>query len=329
MSSVQKYIDKIQGPILILGVTSFIGANLYIKLNDKRSDIYGVTKNKNHWRLKSYNKKNLYNADFNNIARIKYIINKIKPKTIFNFIAYGSYSFENDKNKIYTTNFINTIKIIEYCKSLNLKAFINAGSSSEYGLNSNKPKEKEFAIPNSDYAVSKICISNYLTYIGKVNSFPCIHLRLYSVYGPLEDTSRLIPNLIKYALKKSYPPLVNERISRDFIYVDDVCNAFIHSASKMKPKLYGDVINIGTGKKTTIKQLTIKTKKLFKIDKDPLFGMYENRKWDLKNWVSNPNKAKEEINWVSSIDLNNGLLLTKEWIERIDSKFNSLTKKIK
>ena len=50
---------------------------------------------------------------------------------------------------------------------------------------------------------------------------PCANLRLYSVYGPLEDSSRLIPNLIRCGSEGGYPEFVHPEISRDFIYVED------------------------------------------------------------------------------------------------------------
>ena len=47
--------------------------------------------------------------------------------------------------------------------------------------------------------MSKVAIANYLHYMGKQRGFPAVNLRLYSVYGPLEDTSRLLPTLLREA----------------------------------------------------------------------------------------------------------------------------------
>ena len=57
------------------------------------------------------------------------------------------------------------------------------------------PTEDSLCEPNSQYAVSKVATANYLHYMGKQRGFPAVNLRLYSVYGPLEDTSRLMPTL--------------------------------------------------------------------------------------------------------------------------------------
>jgi len=57
---------------------------------------------------------------------------------------------------------------------------------------------------------------------GKKKSFPCANLRLFSVYGPYEDASRLVPALVRYGLQEKFPPFVDGAISHDFVYVDDV-----------------------------------------------------------------------------------------------------------
>ena len=83
------------------------------------------------------------------------------------------------------------------------------------------------AAPNSHYAVTKIAAAGLAVLYGKQRGLPCANLRLYSVYGPLEDRSRLIPTLVAHAAEGSYPPFVEPEISRDFVYVDDACDAFI------------------------------------------------------------------------------------------------------
>lgn len=71
----------------------------------------------------------------------------------------------------------------------------------------------------------------------------------------MEDSSRLIPTLMRAGLAGRYPPFVNPDISRDFIHVDDVCEAFVRAALSMRPEVHGTSVNIGTGVKTTIRDL--------------------------------------------------------------------------
>ncbi|MDH7475881.1 MAG: NAD-dependent epimerase/dehydratase family protein [Microgenomates group bacterium] len=304
---------KVKGPILIFGAGGFIGINLLKKLLKQRDDVVGVSSNlKNSWRIKQNKipKKNLYQGNLLQISSIKKIINDIKPKTIFNLAAYGAYSKQKDIEKIYQTNFISTVNLIEELKKTNFTCYLHAGSQSEYGLNAASPKEDDQLIPNSHYAVSKTATYYLLKYYGRVEKLPVVHLRFYSVYGPWEEPDRLIPTLIKQAKIGNLPQFVDGEISRDFIYIDDVIDACLLIAANLKKDYYGDVFNIATGKKTMIKELAFLTKKLFNIKKEPSIGSMKKRDWDVKNWWGNPQKMEKNFGWKAKISLKEGLKKT-------------------
>ena len=335
MNDLNRLIKSLQGPIIILGASGFIGANLFKVILKTRSDVYAVINRNKGWRLIDIPDDKIINVDINSFSTTKNLIDSLTPKTVFDCIAYGAYSFEEDSTLIYQTNFLSTVKLIEYLALKPLAAFVHAGSSSEYGKNCAAPLENEICVPNSPYAVSKVAIANYLCYVGQHKNFPCINLRLYSVYGPLEDTSRLIPNLLRNAMVGKLPPFVNASTSRDFVHVDDVCEAFIMAAAEMHPGIYGESINIGTGIKTTIKDLATLTINKFNIKATPNFGSMEGRVWDLTDWYSNPQKAKKLLGWEAKISLSDGLISTSKWVESLTKeallnstkKDNSIRKK--
>ena len=72
-------------------------------------------------------------------------------------------------------------------------------------------------IPNSHYSISKLSASSLIKYYGYVKKLPLINLRLYSVYGPYEEPTRLIPVLCKSIQDKKLPLFADKNISRDFI----------------------------------------------------------------------------------------------------------------
>ena len=71
-------------------------------------------------------------------------------------------------------------------------------------------------------------------------------LRLYSAYGPFEDPGRLIPRLIVHGLRGGLPPLASPDAARDYVYVDDVSEAYVAAASGPRDA-GGSVYNVGTG----------------------------------------------------------------------------------
>ncbi len=307
---------------MIFGAGGFVGVNLLHSFLLDRKDVYGVSRDpERNWRFLSAKtpKANLLKADVNSYQQLEKVIKKIKPQTIFNLSAYGAYSKQTDYQLIYQTNFNATIDILEIVKLLGFARYVHAGSSSEYGLNSTAPKEEDELIPNSHYAISKVAASYALKYYGKIERLPVINLRLYAVYGPWEEPDRLIPRIVGKALERTYPPLVQPEISRDFIYVSDVISAFVLAATKedQEDDLFGESFNVGTGVKTKIKDLAYLVKDLFGIKESPEFGSMANRRWDLTEWFGNIQKIEKRFKWRPEVDLKQGLLKTSQWQREI------------
>jgi polyisoprenyl-phosphate glycosyltransferase len=313
-----RYINALRGPILVTGASGFIGANLYKAIAAVRSDVFAIERHPGSWRLDAVRDDRVIALDLTDEAATQNLIETIAPQTVFNCVAYGAYSFEANSKRIYETNFLATTHLVQLLSQRSIAAFIHAGSSSEYGRNSAAPIETSLPEPNSDYAVSKVATAMFLQYMGVERGFPCLNLRLYSVYGPLEDTSRLIPNVVRRALAGEFPAFVDPSTSRDFVYVDDVCRAFILAAVKMNPDIYGSSINIGSGKKTTIRELAGVAKRTFDVAAEPKFGSMEGRAWDRSDWYADPALAVESIGWQATTELGAGLQLTASWISTLD-----------
>ncbi|HOK41705.1 MAG TPA: NAD-dependent epimerase/dehydratase family protein [bacterium] len=312
---------KLKGPIFIIGCSGFIGANLLFSLLKIRDDVFGCSRlPKQSWRLKEVSSEKLLTLDITNNNDVKNIFLKYKPLTIFNLSAYGSYSRQNEIDKIHYTNYIGTLNLLRNALEIGCDAFVHAGSSSEYGLNCEAPKEDSELIPNSDYAVSKVGANYLIKYYGKIYNFPCVNLRLYSVYGKWEERDRLIPTLITNCLKGKLPNFVNKDISRDFVYIDDTTAALVKSAVTICKTQPGIVVNIGTGKKTTIEEIVYLAKKIFNIEEEPIFGSMVNRKWDLKNWYAEPSLAKKIMSWEYSTELEEGLKMTAAWEKEFEKR---------
>ncbi len=312
------WVRALRGPILVLGAAGFIGANLLRRLLKYREDVFGVVRSLPAWRLDGIDRRHILEADLVDLAATRNLVVGIRPRTVFDCIAYGAYSFETDHDLIYRTNFTALVQLVELLANTDFAALVHAGSSSEYGTNSAGPLEEESLQPNSHYSVSKAAASNYISYAGKIRRLPVLNLRLYSVYGPLEDASRLMPNIVAKGLKGAFPPLVDPNTSRDFVYIDDVCDAFVLAAARLTPDIYGESLNIGTGRATTIGQLAKIAADVFSIDEQPIFGSMAGRSWDLPDWYATPGKAERLLNWTAKTDVPTGLKLTSEWIGSLE-----------
>lgn len=308
------FVRALRGPILVTGASGFVGANLFLMLRTHRRDVFGCTHTGKGWRLEQVPDSEIAAADLNDTAAVRHLVQELKPQTVFHCAAYGAYSFEQEPGLIYQTNFQAVVNLVVELAKSPIAAFVHAGTSSEYGTNSAGPLESDACLPNSHYAVSKLSVSSFLRYVGKSKAFPAANLRLYSVYGPLEDTSRLIPTLLHRALAGKYPGFVDAETSRDFVHTDDVCAAFVLAAVKMNPDLYGEDFNIGTGIRTTMRDLANVARDAFSIPDEAVFGAMQGREWDRQDWYAAPGKAKRLLGWEAQTSLEEGLKQTARWV---------------
>ena len=306
---------RLIGPILILGASGFIGAKLFFNLSQCRDDVFGCSKNiSTNWRFHYYNWQNLERVDITSHREVSQILQRVQPKTIFNLSSYGGHAHQTDIGQIHQVNYIGTSNILESLRDIDFCAFVQAGSSSEYGLNSAGPKENDELAPNSVYAASKIGAYYLMKYYSQVFNFPAMHLRLYSIYGPWQERKTLMPVMISHCLENKWPPLVDSDASHDFVYVDDCAYAFVKAAIALyEKKGFGKAVNIATGTRTTTKDLVVKFKEIFNVTPIPIFGSMSNRERDLINWYGNPKLARKLLGWNYRTSLENGLRLIFEW----------------
>jgi polyisoprenyl-phosphate glycosyltransferase len=307
----------LKGPILVLGGGGFVGANLLQRLLRTRSDVIAAVRRLPAWRLASLENEHLIEVDLTSIGEVRHMLDAVRPRTVLDCSAYGAYSFETDSELIYRTNLNSLVGLVELLDKNLLASFVHAGSSSEYGSNSSGPSETAPLLPNSDYSVSKAAAALFIYYAGKTLGLPIVNLRLYSVYGPLEDASRLIPNLVKHGIEGRYPPFVSPETSRDFVYVGDVCEAFLVAAARLTPELYGESFNIGSGVRIKIRDLAETAREVFGIEQPAEFGSMQGRSWDLDEWYAAPAKAARLLGWSATVSLADGLRRTADWVRSL------------
>jgi len=315
----QRQIRRLQGPILILGGSGFIGGNLMHLVAACRDDVVGTSTRFPAWRLEGLPTKLVRNTDLLVDSNLYQLLDEINPRTVFDCIAYGAYSFEVDSPLIYKTNFTFLTRLLPQLLDRHIDCYVHAGSSSEYGDNASGPLETAPMEPNSDYSVSKIAASSLIHFYGKKKKLRCANLRLYSVYGPLEDAARLIPAVVTQGLEGRYPQFVRADVSRDFLFAEDACEAFVATALNLQEADHGESFNIGSGSKTTIGEVASIARQVFNIAAAPAFSM-PARRWDLSDWYASIDKARTRLGWRPRTDLSTGLRRTADWYQSLPDK---------
>ena len=177
-----------------------------------------------------------------------------RPDWVFHLAAHGAYSWQRDAELIMQTNLVSTVRLLAACQRHGFAAFVNAGSSSEYGFQDHAPREDELPEPNSDYAVMKAAATLHCRFVAQRDDVHVVTLRLYSVYGPWEEPGRLMPTLVARGLEGRLPPLVSPDTPRDFVSVRDTERAFLLAAERTDLER-GSVFNIGSGRQTTLREV--------------------------------------------------------------------------
>ena len=300
--------------VVLTGATGFVGANLTRRLLSEGHEVHLLLRAKhNDWRIRSImNDVYIHIVDLNNAETLSSTLSSIRPDWIFHLAAYGAYSSQTNLQQMADTNLVATANLVDVCVKLGFDAFINTGSSSEYGYKDHAPCEDEWIEPNSSYAVTKAAATHYCRFIAQSKNVNLATVRLYSFFGPYEEPGRLIPTLIIEGLQGKLPPLVNPTIARDYVFVDDISEAYLTLASNpggISTKVY----NLGSGTQLSLREVVEVACQSLPIRANPLWGSMPARQWDTPIWIADHSKITSDLGWKPVFSFIDGFQQTVSW----------------
>jgi UDP-glucose 4-epimerase len=302
--------------VLITGASGFVGNNVARRLLGQGHEVHCILRRGTvRWRLDDIlGDLKVHEVDLRDASSLQSAVDAVRPEWVFHLAAYGAYSSQTEVGRILETNFVGTVNLLHACLRTGFEVFVNTGSSSEYGFKGHAPRETDFPEPNSDYAVAKASATLFCGYIARSRRVRVPTLRLYSAYGPYEEPTRLIPTLVLQGLRKRLPPLVHPDIARDFVYIDDVVEAFLLAATvgEQEPAA---IYNVGTGIQTTIEEVVDISRRLLNITEEPTWASMEDRIWDTGTWVADAGLIREKLGWRPSCSFEEGFGRTITWIK--------------
>lgn len=239
-------------------------------------------------------------------------LESFNPNIIISAGAYGNHSTQTDDAETFEANVVKTFLLLNDTKNISYDAFINFGSSSEYGKKDLPMWEGNLLEPLSMYAATKAAGTMLCRGFAKKYNKLIVTVRPFSVYGPGEAEFRFIPTVIRSLIKDEELSL-ELRAFHDWIYIDDLVEGILQVIDKVKV-LAGNPINIGTGKQYRNEEVVNLLS--FIADKKPKIKLVKLRHQDSSVWVADNNLLKL-CGWTPKVDLMPGLRKTYQYYKQI------------
>ena len=327
--------------ILVTGGLGFIGSNLVRMLLNR--NYYVINIDKVTYASNFYNLKDISNfknykfikTDIGNKRKLKKILNDFKPICIFNLAAetHVDRSIDGPKNFI-ETNIIGTFNLLECFKEFSMKfknsKLIHISTDEVFGdVLTGRSKETDPYVPSSPYAASKASSDHLVYSYVRTYNIKAIITNCSNNYGPRQHPEKLIPKLIYNAINNKPLPIYGKgKNSREWIYVDDHCDALIKIFKKGK---IGHFYNIGSNFNINnikvIKILLSIIKKKIKIGKKVKIKFVKDRPGHDLRYAIDSDKIKKDLGWKPKTSFIKGIENTFDWYFKNKSYYSLLKKK--
>jgi len=303
---------------LVTGAGGFIGATLARRLLEEGGEVSVLLrKDTDPWRLADLLPRlRVFEGDVTDRELAARAVAESRPEVIYHLAAHGGAENQNEVSRILQTNLLGTSAMLEASAGSSVRLFVHAGSSSEYGYKSGPMRETDRLEPNSAYAVGKAAATHLCSLAATRAAFSIVTLRLFSVYGPWETPTRLVPTILRRCLRGEPLHMVAKDTARDFIFVGDIMEV-LRSWEALE-RARGEVLNLGTGIQTTMEAFVAAALEITGSRSEVFWGAMPSRPWDTVAWVASCEKAQRVLGWKASVPLREGLRKTLDWIRDRD-----------
>ncbi len=217
-------------------------------------------------------------------------------------------TFENDV--------VGTFNVLEFCRRDKVKmVFMSTCMVYDQATDPLGISEKHPTKPASPYAGSKIAGENMVLSYWYAYQLPVVVVRPFNTYGPFQKTGGeggVVAIFIKRSLSGDSLDIYGSGVqTRDLLYVGD-CSRFVVEAG-YSDRVNGEILNAGLGRDVSVNELAAL------IEPDPQKVRHVphiHPQSEIMKLLCDARKAKELLDWTPAVSLEEGLALTREWIEK-------------
>lgn len=316
--------------ILVTGGAGYIGS-LFVKEALKNNYRVVVLDNLSRGHVEALPENiTLLNENLSNSKILKEKFLKLNISCIVHFAGYAlvGESIE-DPELYYDNNIVGTLSLLNTALDCNIKKFIFSSSCSVYGNPNLTPiTEEETIKPINPYAETKAIVEKILMDYEKAYNIKFVSLRYFNAAGAdfsgnlgesHNPETHLIPRVIKTALGElnfievfgTDYPTEDGTCVRDYIHIEDLATAHIKAIDYLQENDDSLVVNLGTGKGNSVKQIIEITSQI--IGKDIPVKYSERRPGDPAILVADNTKARQKLKWQAKYNLNDIIESAYNW----------------
>jgi nucleoside-diphosphate-sugar epimerase len=297
---------------LVTGGAGFIGSHIVEALVKKNHDVivldnFRLGREKNLFPV--MDKIQLVEGDI----RDEKLVLKLTKDVDFIFhqaAASSSPMFMQNLREALSINIDGFATLLNVARENGAKRVVHASTSSIYGNNPLPLREDMKLTPPNFYSVSKLACENLAKVFSNEYGVQTVGFRYMSVYGPREESKGIYANLASqflWAIIKNERPVIygDGSQTRDFVFVKDVVKANL-LAMDMSKKISGEVINVGTGKATSLNELVSILNKILGKNLKPKYTKLKVKSY-IRGQQADLTKAKKLLGYAPKYTLEEGI----------------------
>jgi len=216
-------------------------------------------------------------------------------------LTFVPHSYKNPRD-FYETNVLGTLNVLELCHKYRAKMIF--ASSYIYGSPKYLPiDEGHDVVASNPYSQSKIIGEQLCEGYFRDFGLNVIIMRPFNIYGPGQNTNFLIPSIITQ-VRSGRVILKDPAPKRDFVYIDDVVDAYL-KALEYKSNSF-EIFNIAYGKSSSVREIAYFIRNLMNEEFEIEFNG-ELRRTEILDTVGDISLAKNRLNWQPLYSIEDGL----------------------